>query len=188
VVADLSKQRLFLAVAIPDEVRHAVAAHLDFALDGAALPGRPVPPQNWHITLRFLGYVYDDQRELLLAKVDQAELGEPFTVGFAGLGAFPRPKRATVLWLGIAQGAEALTQVAAVVEEAVVEAGWFQEERPFHPHLTLSRIRPQEDVTELVDSMPAFPLSINVDEVVLYRSHLGGGPARYQITERFPLG
>ena len=179
------KQRLFLAVAIPDGVRHALAAHLR----DVELPGKVVPPQNWHITLRFLAYTYQDERDRLLHALDEADLGAAFTLGFGGLGAFPRASRAAVLWLAIGAGAAEVVDLAAVVEEACVDAGWFMEERPFHPHLTLSRIRPQQDVRAVIEAVPGFPMRIDVDEIVLYRSHLGGrGPARYEATERFPLG
>ncbi len=188
-MAVAEKQRLFLAVALSDEVRQALAAHLDDALGGAPIPGRPVPPSNWHITLRFLAYTYEDQRERLLHAIDEADLGARFTLGFDALGAFPRPGRATVLWLGVGAGGDELVDLAAVVEEACVDAGWLIEERPFHPHLTLSRIRPHQDVAALLDQVPAFPMRQAVEEVVLYRSHLGGrGPARYEPTERFRLG
>ncbi len=181
------KQRLFLAVAIPDEVRMALVDHLAEALAGRPVPGKPVPPQNWHITLRFLGYVYEDGRDRLLHAIDEADLGPAFRLRFGALGAFPRPARATVLWLGLASGAEEIGELAAVVEEACVAAGWFMEERPFHPHLTLSRIRPHQDVQPTVDRVPPFDVGFDVDDVVLYRSFLGRGPARYEPTERFPL-
>ncbi len=183
-----AKQRLFLAVAIPDDVRMALVAHLDEALEGRPVPGRPVPPANWHITLRFLGYVYDDARDRLLHAVDEADLGAPFRLRFGGLGAFPRPARATVLWLGISDGAQEVMDLAAVVEETSVAAGWFMEERPFHPHLTLSRIRPHQDVRATIEKVPDFGVGFGVDQVVLFRSHLGRGPARYEPVERFPLG
>ena len=72
------------------------------------LPGRPVDPDNWHITLRFLGRTEPVQRDLVLADIDEHVAQAPFTLGFGGLGAFPRPGRATVLWLGIEQGADEL--------------------------------------------------------------------------------
>lgn len=186
-VAELKKLRLFVAVALADEVRHGLAAHLGDALDGRPLPGRPVPPDNWHITLRFLGYATEDVRDVVTAALDEAEAGGPFRLRFGGLGAFPRPARATVLWLGIEEGAERLGEVAAAVEEAVVGCGFLQEERPFHAHLTLSRIRPHQDVRPTIDRVPPFPLRQPVTEFVLFRSTLGGGPARYEPVERFPL-
>ncbi len=182
------KQRLFLAVEVTDEVRHALAAHLADALGGSPVPGRPVPPPNWHVTLRFLGYTYDEERDRLLHALDEAEFGGPFTVGFGGLGAFPRPQRATVLWLGIERGGGEVEALAAVAEEAAVAAGWMMEERPFHPHLTLSRIRPHQDVTPVIERVPPLRMTMPVDDVVLYRSHLGGGkPARYEALERCAL-
>ncbi len=183
------KQRLFLAVEVADDVRHALAAHLTEALDGKPVPGRPVPPPNWHVTLRFLGYTYDEERDRLFHALDEADFGGPFTVGFGGLGAFPRPARATVLWLGIERGSDEVEALGAVAEEAAVAAGWMMEERPFHPHLTLSRIRPHQDVTAVIERVPPLRMTMPVDDVVLYRSHLGGGKsARYEPIERFPLG
>ncbi|HEX9856425.1 MAG TPA: RNA 2',3'-cyclic phosphodiesterase [Acidimicrobiia bacterium] len=182
------KQRLFLAVELDDEVRHGLAAHLDAATGSGVLPGRPVPAANWHITLRFIGYAFPEQLDRLLHEVDTAELSGPFRIGFGGLGAFPRPSNATVLWLGIEAGAGRLVDLAAAVEAATVGAGFGPEERPFHPHLTLSRIRPHEDVSGVVESFPGFPLKLGVDGVTLFRSILGGAtPARYEPVERFPL-
>lgn len=183
---DDTVRRIFLAVDIDDEVRHGLAAHLKGNV--ARLPGSTPPPANWHITLRFLGKAAQPAHELLLSKLDEADLGDSFTLGFDGLGAFPRPARATVLWLGVEQGAAELTELAGVVEEAVVSAGFMPEERPFHPHLTLSRIRPSRDVRLLLDEVPAFPLTQRVEAITVFESHLGGGPAVYELLDRFPLG
>jgi 2'-5' RNA ligase len=183
---DDTVRRIFLAVDIDDDLRHGLAAHLK--AQTGRLPGSTPPPPNWHITLRFLGKAAQPAYEVLLSKLDQADLGNRFTLGFGGLGAFPRPAKATVLWLGIERGAEELTQLAAVVEEAAVSAGFMPEERPFHPHLTLSRIRPPEDVRALVEEVPVFPLTQGVSGVAVFASHLGGGPAVYELLDRFELG
>jgi 2'-5' RNA ligase len=180
-------RRIFIAVDVDDEIRHGLAAHLAHALDGDRLPGSAPPPANWHITLRFLGKVDDVGYEVLLAKLDEEELGAPFDLGFGDLGAFPRPGRATVLWLGTADGSESLAGIAAAVEGAVVRAGHLPEERPFHSHLTLSRIRPPQDVRELIDAVPPFPLRQAVDRITVFESVLGRGPAVYVPLETFPL-
>ena len=179
-------RRIFLAVDIDDDLRHGLAAHLN---DNAGrLPGSMPPPANWHLTLRFLGKTAQPAYEVLLSKLDEADLGDGFTLGFGGLGAFPRAARATVLWLGTGRGSDRLTDLAAVVEEAAVSAGFMPEERPFHPHLTLSRIRPPRDVRALVEGVPAFPLTQRVEAVAVFESHLGGGPAVYELLDRFRLG
>ena len=180
-------RRIFIAVDLDDEVRHGLAAHLGAAFDERPLPGSTPPPANWHITLRFLGKMDQAAYEVMLSKLDEAELGPAFPLSFSGFGAFPRPRKATVLWLGIGEGSDVLNDLAGTVEAAVVEAGFMPEERPFHPHLTLSRVRPPQDVRELIESMATVPLKQVVDEITVFESHLGGGPAVYVPLERFAL-
>lgn len=170
-------RRLFLAVGLDDDTRHALAAHLDAHLD-EPLPGSRVPPQNWHITLRFLGKVDDVQRDRLVHHLDEHVDVGSFTVRYGGLGAFPRPSKATVGWLAV--DAPELESLAAHAEEAATSVGLMPEERPFHPHLTLSRIRPPQDISELVDALPRFPRTMVVASFGCWESTLQGSrPSTY---------
>jgi 2'-5' RNA ligase len=81
-----------------------------------------------------------------------------------------------------------LEQLAAHAEDAAQQAGLDPEDRPFHPHLTLSRIRPHQDVRPLIAETDPFPLTLPVDRLIVYRSHLGRGGARYEELESFDLG
>jgi 2'-5' RNA ligase len=130
--------------------------------------------------MRFLGSTDDIAFDRLIVSLVEADLGGPFSVTFGGLGAFPRAARATVLWLAIERGATRLEQLAALSEESAQQAGFVPEDRPFHPHLTLSRIRPHQDVRPLVKRVDRFAGSLPVDRLVVYRSHLGRGGARYE--------
>ena len=181
------EERLFLGVELPGDARERLAAHLRDGLGGRALPGRAVAPASWHLTLRFLGGTPPARRAAVVAALRAADPGAAFTLGFGALGAFPRPARATVLWLGVEEGAERLGGLAAAAEAAARAAGFPAEERPFSAHLTLSRIRPAQDVRPLLERVPAFRERIRVDAVVLFRSHLGPAGARYEAVERFPL-
>lgn len=178
-----SAGRLFLGVPVAEDVRGALREHLR----GVELPGRAVPPGNWHLTLRFLGDTPPEALARLREALEAEEMGSRAAVTFGGLGAFPRPARASVLWLGVEEGADALRALAERAEAAARRAGWAAETRPFTPHLTLARIQPPRDVREIVERVPPFPERMAVDAVVLFRSHLGGGPARYEEMERFPL-
>ncbi|HZJ48647.1 MAG TPA: 2'-5' RNA ligase family protein, partial [Acidimicrobiia bacterium] len=82
-------ERLFLAVALSDDVRHGLAAFL--VDETMRLPGRPTPPDNWHLTLRFLGATDAPARDRILEFLDDHLVVEPFTLGFGTLGAFPKP-------------------------------------------------------------------------------------------------
>jgi RNA 2',3'-cyclic 3'-phosphodiesterase len=179
--------RLFLGVAIPEPIRASLERHLRGALGERPLPGRPVPPHNWHLTVRFLGDTPAPHWEALRRELDGADLGTRFALRFGGPGAFPRPARASVLWLGIEEGVEPLTRLVAAAEGAARRAGFEPEERPFRAHLTLSRIQPPRDVRELLASIPPAAEGMEVTGLVLFRSHLGAGPPRYEVWERFTL-
>lgn len=178
-----SVRRVFAAVPLPAEVRLA----LEEKLRQHQLPGQVAPPENWHLTLRFLGDVDEVTYQRFVAELDQVDLGERFRVALRGLGAFPNPKRATVLWVGVSQGGDELGELALTAEEAAQAAGLSPEERPFRPHLTLSRLRPQVDVSGLIEEIGDTGIGWRCETMVVYRSHLGSGPARYEPLEIFDL-
>lgn len=184
---DLMAERMFLAVALDDQTRHGLAAGLEEALDGRRLPGKPVPVENWHVTLRFLGSTTTVLAEQILAHLDDHLAVAPFRVRLAGLGGFPRESRASVLRVGLDGDLESLGVIAEECEIAAERAGFEPEGRPFHAHLTLSRIRPPVDIRDLVDEVKPFHLPITVSEVRLYRSTLGRGPARYEVVDSVSL-
>lgn len=182
-----SAGRLFIGVPLADEARREIDAKLRDALpDG--LPGRAVPVANWHLTLRFLGATRADQLATVREQLRGAELGPPISVRFGGMGAFSRPRSARVLWIGVTDGAERLRELARIAEDAARAAGFAPEGKPWKPHLTLSRIQPPRDVTQAIGRVPPLEVGMRVEDVVLFRSHLGGGPARYEAVERFALG
>ena len=156
-------------------------------LQDHSLPGRPVPPENWHITVRFLGNVDQVTRERLLAELDQSDLGPAFEVVLGDLGAFPRAGRATVMWLALDKGRERLAELNALAEQTSQVVGLAPEDRPFAAHLTLSRIRPELDVRANLASYRRVPFQWSAGELVLYESHLGRGGPSYESIETFGL-
>jgi 2'-5' RNA ligase len=178
--------RLFLGVPVSDAVRGALREHLGRAFPGG-VPGRAVVPANWHLTLRFLGDTDAEQHRRLAAALRAADRGPRFEVELGGFGAFPRPRRAAVLWVGVDEGADGLRRLAALCEEAARAAGFAPERKPFSPHLTLARLQPPRDVEDAVAAAPPFGGRMDVDAAVLFRSHLGGGPPRYEVVDTFPL-
>ena len=178
--------RVFLAADLDNTTRSLLLAHLD-EHGGPEMPGRPVAAANWHITLRFVGAACPAVIDRLIFEVDRRLDDSVFDVGFGGLGAFPKAQRASVLWLAVRGGASGLRQLADACEEGAVAAGFDSEGRPFHPHVTLSRIRPLRDVGTVVNGFPGFAVSMRIDAVTLFSSHLGPGGARYEALERFDL-
>jgi len=175
--------KVFVGVDLSAEARAALAA----SLSGVEIPGKPSPPQNWHITLRYIGAMDDVSLDRLLAGLDEAELGGPFTLRAAGLGAFPKPSKATVLWVGLGHGSDRLESLAESVQEVVDRIGHGREDRPFIGHVTLARIRPPVDVRRLMSSVDVPAVTIPVGEVTVFESIQVTGGTEYHPIDRFPL-
>ena len=175
--------KVFVGVDLSAEARAALAA----CLSEVEVPGKPSPPQNWHITLRYIGAMDEVSLDRLLAGLDEAELGGPFTIRASGLGAFPTPARATVLWVGLTDGRDRLELLAGAVEDVVDGVGLGREDRPFVGHMTLSRIRPPVDVRSLIAGVELPSIPIPVDEITLFESRQIPGGTQYHPIERFPL-
>lgn len=173
--------RIFAGIPLPTETRMALAERIE-DLD---IPGKVAPAENWHLTLRFLGRVDQVTYERFLSGLQAVEAESSFPISVNRFGAFPRAKRGTVVWVGIERGERELSILNEIAEEAAVAAGLEPEDRPFHPHVTLSRLRPPADVRWL-EHEPV-DLRWKCDRVVVFQSHLGGGPARYDPLETFEL-
>ena len=175
--------RVFVGIRPPIDARAALSA----VTEDWDPPGRVVPADNWHLTLRFIGGMDDVSIDRLLADLDQAELGGRFGVTLAGVGAFPNPLKATVLWLGLERGADRVVELAGDVDDAVDRIGFGREERPFVPHLTLSRIRPPVRVDRWIEEVEVPPIRFEVREVTVFASITAADGPVYEVIDTVPV-
>lgn len=177
----------FLAVDLTDAERHALAGALTAANPGKRLPGRKVLPENWHVTLRFLGECSDLEAERIMHRLDETvDLG-PGSMWCTGLGAFPKPSKAGVLFASIDDPDKTLGRLAMWCEAAALGVGFEREERPFVPHLTLARARPVVDVSHTFRSWDDFRVRIAVRSIVLLRTRRTKDGVRYEAIDSLPL-
>jgi 2'-5' RNA ligase len=184
--------RTFVAVPLPAPVRAALG-DLCARMKAAGLRGRWVPAENIHLTLAFLGETPAAAVPRIDAALVRAAAGaETFDLTPAGLGVFPGLRRARVLWVGFQGGLEPLAALTTAVGEAISPLGFPPPRSQSVGHLTLARARDLFDPALLASvldqhrtfSGPAF----RVDHIVLYRSELGAGPARYRPLATASLG
>jgi 2'-5' RNA ligase len=130
--------RLFIALNLPKKERtriHRAARKLR----EADLPVRWVDPDQYHITLKFLGQVRkSDVPRIEAAMAKAAEANRPFTTELGVFGAFPTVRRPRVIWLGIGANPE-LRCLKQDLEWSLGDMGFESETRAFHPHVTLGR-------------------------------------------------
>ena len=157
---------------------------------------RWVEPSSVHLTLFFLGDVLPDRIEPIQKALGViADHTAPFSFVAEGLGVFPNPRRPRVLWVGVEQPAgKPLTVIHGAVNEAMENLGFKPETRPYHPHLTLGRVRRRANrrdvrtLGEMMTQVEAGRLAkVVVEEMVLFRSILKSTGAEYHRLATFTL-
>lgn len=186
--------RLFAALEVPQDVRDRVGQAGRLLAD-AGWRAKWVTPDRTHLTLKFYGNVELERLDALRQALRGAIEREPaFTLQAAGAGVFPNPRRPRVLWIGLGgHGLQLLTSLQAGIDRVSADLGFPLEERVFHPHLTVARIRP-EDLSTLIGierrlaELSALPaLAVPVNQVTLFRSELRRTGPIYTALEEFPL-
>lgn len=188
---------LFVALWPSAEVREQLAAAVRTARPTA--PGlRWTSPEEWHLTLVFLGQA-EERLPGLSAALERALDGRPaLELALDGWGAFPqrtepgskdrdagKGNRASVVWAGVA--GDGLHDLAGALTEAARSAGVPVPSRPFVPHVTLARARPPRDVTDTLRVLGSAPLAgWRADRVHLMESR-PGGQDRYRTARTWGL-
>ncbi len=174
--------RLFLAVTPDARARESLAAgsaRVRRTLADVDRALRWVESDSQHLTLHFLGEV-----EAPRVPAVEAILGQPipcpsFDLSLGRAIANPSAGPPRVVWLTVTGGAETLSAVYRILAERLVAAGFPVAPRPFHPHLTLARVRHHERHTarplrRLLEGIAPADVAWRVDEVVLFESDLSG--------------
>jgi RNA 2',3'-cyclic 3'-phosphodiesterase len=173
--------RLFVAMDIPEAVRDAIA-NLSRALRQTRCSARWIRIEGAHITLKFIGETPPDRAECVRAALRNARASGPIELQFAGLGFFPNPRSARVLWAGVTAGL-ALGELVASIETQMEPLGIPRETREFSPHITLARFDSPKGLDALRTTIekrgePEFGRT-SVREFHLYQSVLKRGGAEY---------
>jgi RNA 2',3'-cyclic 3'-phosphodiesterase len=177
--------RLFVALALPEMVR----TQLKMLCGG--LPGvRWVPPENFHLTLRFIGEV--DGGVFHDVDASLAGIRAPrFSLTLSGVGHFGNGRSLRALWAGVAKE-PALHHLHGKVESAVVRAGLPAEGKKYTPHIALARPKARPPVNKLQSFLAANNLfrtpPFEVTQFFLYSSFLGSESATYHAEREYELG
>lgn len=184
--------RLFLAINLPSPVIGAIDRETT-ALRTAAPSLRWIPPEKWHLTVRFIGEQPLERVGEIRDALDAATArhGEaPLAIG--GFGAFPNFRRARIVWIGVAPDPR-LEMLHHDVESACVALGMEPEGRPFRPHVTLARVPHGANEPELralarVARGSGFSEVLDAGSVDLMASELAPDGPRHRLLHSSPLG
>jgi RNA 2',3'-cyclic 3'-phosphodiesterase len=178
-----TRQRLFVALDLPDQVRDELAAWGRDELVDPAL--RPVLPESLHVTLVFLGHREAAEAEEIVAAV-RASVAPAALLKLEDPVPLPRRKRASLF--ALPAPSPATTDLHHALVERLVQRGLYEaEKRDFWPHVTVARVRPEgrgsRRPAAVVRRPGELPKSLKEPfygvRMTLYRSELQPTGARY---------
>jgi 2'-5' RNA ligase len=174
--------RLFTGLEIPPDVCR-ILSDLRGGLPGA----RWIDPENYHLTLRFIGDI-DGASANEIASVLLRVNRKPFKVTLRGLSSFGGKKPRAVV--ASVEPSGPLVDLQAELERLMQRCGLDPESRKFTPHVTLARLRDasNHDVANYLYVRGYFPSKVfTAERFVLFssRASVGGGP--YVVEDSYAL-
>jgi 2'-5' RNA ligase len=187
--------RLFCAVELPPAVRARASAHAARLRETSAAAGMISweREEKLHLTIKFFGDIVPARIGQLSDALRRASaIVSPVEARLEGAGVFPSHSRPRVLWLGIGDAGGNLAALQEAVEAECAREGFPRDARPFHPHVTLARVRAvnreTRSLARLHEELGFEPVRFQVGEVVLMRSELGARGSTYTALSRQELG
>jgi 2'-5' RNA ligase len=174
--------RLFTAVEIPSDVA------LSLSMLRGGLPGaRWIDPENYHVTLRFIGDIDEPTADEIAGALSRVER-RSFEMSLLGLDAFGS-KRPHSVYAGVKPSAE-LKDLQAEHERIVQRVGLEAERRKFTPHVTLARLKGASAAAiagylALRADFATPPFRVARFVLLSSRASTGGGP--YVMEQAYPL-
>lgn len=145
--------RTFVAVLIDNDIRRRIA-EVQSRLKQLAPDVKWVAPENFHITLKFLGNVDEAVMPDIISAVEEGTQGfSSFDLGISGAGAFPNPARARVVWVGSTDGREKLADLVRSIDKQLTELGFEKEDKPFKAHVTIGRVKTSRFLRTLAEGI-----------------------------------
>ncbi len=182
-------KRLFVGIRVSVATANALAGAAETLARRARDAGidiKWVAPTNYHVTLKFLGWTREAAIGAVCDVLDEAALGtQRFAMKTARLGGFPSLDKSSIVWAGIDEPTRALAELAQRIEDGCARLGFAREKRPFHPHVTMGRLREIRPLREVV-----LPLSeqmfgdTRVDAVTLFESETKSSGSVYREVRR----
>jgi RNA 2',3'-cyclic 3'-phosphodiesterase len=182
--------RLFIALETPADIRRAMGDILT-SLRETDADVKWEPIDKLHATLKFLGDTDDTLLPDVVYSLEKCCTTSPvLSLLYAGLGCFPNVPAPRVVWVGMKDLMTSLVSLQQCIEGALEPLGFAREDRPFHPHVTLGRVKSQKNSGSLLRRMESLTFEsqpVEIRDVALVKSELRPGGSVYTTLKRIPL-
>ncbi|MEK7742474.1 MAG: RNA 2',3'-cyclic phosphodiesterase [Nitrospirota bacterium] len=183
--------RCFISLELPEELKKNIYGYIE-KLKAAGADVKWIPPENLHLTLKFLG----DTTEELLKSINERLISlskshDRFSLQISGAGAFPNIKYPRVVWLGV-HDSEEIIKLQHDIDESMAGLGFKRDEKQFTPHLTIGRVKSMRNKDALIKELATLKEvdfgKIEVINITLMKSELKPGGAEHFKLSEIPIG
>ncbi len=184
--------RLFIALPIESDLKENLSGIKEI-LAGHKNTLKIVEPDNYHITVKFLGECTDDLAEKIVNSFLKIECpGDEISFTASGIGVFPNLKMPSVIWAGLRMSGEKINSLYCQIEDMASRLGFEKEKRGFSPHLTLARVRKGKKISDDLRNLIISRRETRIGEssfkrLVLFSSNLTPEGPVYTEVESLPF-
>jgi 2'-5' RNA ligase len=183
--------RCFIAIEISEPIKRVISELIEVLknYDGDV---KWVDSENLHLTLKFLGNTSEGLIPKIIESLTKITFFyDAFYIKLCTIGMFPNNKYPKVIWAGV-EMSDILKKLQGDIEDSMSLLGYQREDKNFHSHLTLGRVRSQKGIANLIQELNNFTEkdfgSIKVSDIKLMQSELKPTGAHYYCLHKIQLG
>ncbi len=176
----MSNRRLFISLELPEEAKEILAEKVNEIQNSQKSDWRWEDKTKYHLTLKFLGETPENKIPSITDFIKSLEETKKFSFHFDELGIFKNKGKPTIFWAGI-HFENDIFQLVQKIEDKMFIFGYQRENRIFHPHITLLRIKDYYDhwlLNEYVGKLSGTD-TFTADRICLYQSILERSGSKY---------
>lgn len=187
--------RAFLAIDLPLELKKKLSEVKKVELP-ERIRGKWVETENFHLTLHFFGNLEEKVLEKVSKKLEEFfKEFSAFSLELTEIGTFPEKGIPRVIWMGLKDPSLMLERIHEELVEVLKKLKLYEKRDPFHPHITLLRIKGiegREEFEKFFEGLrregqklkgEKFP----VREIILFKSELTSKGPIYTPLKKFYL-
>lgn len=184
--------RSFLAIELTDPIIKKIE-EVQKDLKSTLAEIRWMSPEKIHLTLKFFGNIEESKIDSISKSITELiQNTTPFSLEVRGVGAFPNLRNPRVIWIGVVDREKILFTLQEAIEIQLEKIGFQREDRPFHPHLTLGRMkssRGKEELTRRLEKYKEMEFgSFQAERMILFKSDLKPSGPIYTPLRELMLG
>jgi len=149
------------------------------------------PNEKLHATLKFLGPTNEELLPEIVSHIEGvARRYTPLSLKYAGIGCFPNHRAPRIVWIGMEDQKGSVLPLQQDIENVLEPLGFEREERTFHPHVTIGRVRSNKKIGSLLRMMESITFEsqpVTIGEIIVVKSDLKPEGSVYTILNTISL-